>query len=93
MKKTLISLAVFLLILIGLLVFCVKVIFYAPDIKTHVAELYAGESNTVNIDDQYFYLQNNRLYKYFDNGSSEFLYDFSDSPYVYTGSETAAART
>ena len=81
MKKTLISFAVFLLILIGLLVFCVKVIFYAPDIKTHVIELYAGESDTVNIDDQYFYLQNNRLYKYLDNGSSEFLYDFSDSPY------------
>ena len=51
-----------------------------PDIKIHVSELYESESKVVNLDDDYFYLKGQKLYKL---DSENAIYDFEcDNVYL-----------
>ena len=44
-----------------------------PDIKIHVSEFYESESKVANLDDDYFYLKGQKLYKF---DSENPIYDF-----------------
>ncbi len=75
MKKILILSSIAIIVIVAI---CLT-IFFAPNTEIHVTACYNNESNTVHIKDQYFYIQNNTLYKSNgndDENKDEYLYEF-----------------
>lgn len=64
-KKVILSVIIFLLliIIISLAIHSYKKKNYYPDINIHVSGLYQSESRVINIQDEYYYLKDKKLYK------------------------------
>ncbi|MBE6843120.1 MAG: hypothetical protein E7510_09880 [Ruminococcus sp.] len=79
MKKLIISLLI-LILLFGTIIIYLDIKAAHPDIKIHISELYRSESRVGNAGEDYFYLENQKLYRF---GSENIIYDFEcDNVYL-----------